>query len=109
MSRALMDSIHSRQSTFEIRTVGSGLNWTLIVPSLDLVATLNGRTPNSMNDAVSAAFTQNLFAAVTQEYVTCDGQVVNAPPSQVPVTPSVAGLRLMNAIPTSRFSSSPME
>lgn len=79
------------------RTLGSGLNWTLIVPSLDLVATLNGRTPNTLNDAVTAAFAQKLFAGVTQQYVTCDGQVVNAPPGQVPVTPTVTGLRLMNA------------
>ncbi len=96
--RSNADCFWGRQYPKDLyRTVGSGLNWTLIVPSLDLVATLNGRTPNSLNDAVSDAFAQKLFAAVRQEYVTCDGQVVNAPPSQVPVTPSVTGLRLMNA------------
>jgi CubicO group peptidase (beta-lactamase class C family) len=78
------------------RTVGSGLNWTLVVPSLDLVATLNGRTPNSMVNEVTDAFLQKLFAAVTQEYVTCDGRVVNGG-NNVPTPPTVTALQLMNA------------
>jgi CubicO group peptidase (beta-lactamase class C family) len=59
------------------RIVGSGVNIAFMVPSLDLVATLNGRTVTSMRDEVSRNFLQNLFAAVTQEYVTCDGRTVN--------------------------------
>jgi CubicO group peptidase (beta-lactamase class C family) len=78
------------------RTVGSGLNWVLVVPSLDLIATLNGRTPNSLANTVGEAFLQKLFAAVTQEYVTCDGRVVNGA-NNVPTLPSVTTLWLMNA------------
>jgi CubicO group peptidase (beta-lactamase class C family) len=63
------------------RTIGSGLNWTVIVPSLDLIATLNGRTPNSLATEVSQKFLQKLFAAVTQPYVTCDGRTINGPSS----------------------------
>jgi CubicO group peptidase (beta-lactamase class C family) len=70
------------------RTVGSGLNWTLIVPSLDLIATLNGRTPNSLTDEVTKKFLEKLFAAVTQPYVTCDGRTINGASSQSPVVPS---------------------
>jgi CubicO group peptidase (beta-lactamase class C family) len=79
------------------RTVGSGLNWTLVVPSLDLIATLNGRTPNSLTDEVTEKFLEKLFAAVTQPYVTCDGRTINGPSSQPPVVPSVTALTLMNA------------
>ena len=52
------------------RTTGSGQNWVLVVPSLDLLLTYNGRTPVSRK-------LETLFAAVTEPYVACDGTVVN--------------------------------
>ncbi len=59
------------------RTTGSGLNWVLVVPSLDLLLTFNGRTPRSKRDEVDRESLQRLFAAVTERYVACDGTVVN--------------------------------
>ncbi len=59
------------------RTTGSGLNWILVVPSLDLVMTFNGRTPDSKRKEVDRKSLELLFAAVTERYVTCDGRVVN--------------------------------
>jgi hypothetical protein len=78
------------------RTIGSGINVAFIVPSLDLIATLNGRTPNSLRDEVIANFLRKLFASVTQPYVTCDGRTINAapPPSG---SQKVMALRLINA------------
>jgi hypothetical protein len=76
-------------------STGSGLNIAFIVPSLDLVATLNGRFPNSIRDQVTSTFLRKLFGAVTQPYVTCDGRMMNGAPSSGP--PKVTTLRLMNA------------
>lgn len=59
------------------RTVGSGQNWMLVVPSLDLVLTFNGRTPASKKAEVDRVSLERLFAAVTERYVTCNGRVVN--------------------------------
>jgi PKD repeat protein len=59
------------------RTTGSGQNWVVVVPSLDLVATFNGRTPNSLAAEVDSASLSRLFAAVTEPYVACDGTLVN--------------------------------
>jgi CubicO group peptidase (beta-lactamase class C family) len=59
------------------RTTGSGLNWVLVVPSLDLLLTFNGRTPRSKRDEVDRESLQRLFAAVTERYVACDGTVEN--------------------------------
>ncbi|MBA3260758.1 MAG: serine hydrolase [Gemmatimonadales bacterium] len=58
-------------------TVGSGMNRAIVVPSLDLVATINGRLPNNRQEEVMRNFLQKLFAAVTQRYVTCGGRTVN--------------------------------
>jgi CubicO group peptidase (beta-lactamase class C family) len=59
------------------RIVGSGINIAYIVPSLDLIATLNGRTPNKIRDEVNRTFLQKLFASVRQPYRTCGGTLVN--------------------------------
>jgi CubicO group peptidase (beta-lactamase class C family) len=59
------------------RIIGSGVNLAFVIPSLDLVATLNGRTPNSLRNQVTDEFLRRLFASVTQQYVTCDGRVMN--------------------------------
>jgi CubicO group peptidase (beta-lactamase class C family) len=59
------------------RTTGSGQNWVLVVPSLDLLLTFNGRTPASKREEVDRVSLERLFAAVTQRYVACDGTVVN--------------------------------
>jgi hypothetical protein len=59
------------------RTTGSGLNWVLVVPSLDLLLTFNGRTPRSKREEVDRVSLERLFAAVTERYVACDGTVVN--------------------------------
>jgi CubicO group peptidase (beta-lactamase class C family) len=77
------------------RLVGSGVNLGFVVPSLDLVATLNGRTPNHLRDEVSAKFLQKLFASVTQQYTACDGTIVNGSGAATP--PKVTALTLMNA------------
>jgi CubicO group peptidase (beta-lactamase class C family) len=58
------------------RTTGSGQNWALVVPSLDLVLTFNGRTPKSFAAAIDTTSLNKLFAAVTERYVACDGTVV---------------------------------
>lgn len=58
-------------------TAGSGVNRAVVVPSLDLVATINGRTPSGLKDSVTAEFLRRLFSAVTQRYVSCDGRVMN--------------------------------
>ena len=72
------------------RTTGSGQNWALVVPSLDLVLTFNGRTPKSQATAIDSTSLNRLFAAVTERYVGCDGTVFNdaPPPSNAP--PSAA-------------------
>ena len=62
------------------RTTGSGQNWALVVPSLDLVATFNGRTPNTLAAEIDTVSLSRLFAAVTEPYVACDGTVVNGDP-----------------------------
>jgi hypothetical protein len=59
------------------RTTGSGMNWVLAVPSLDLLLTFNGRTPSSKGAEVDRVSLERLFAAVTERYVACDGTVVN--------------------------------
>jgi CubicO group peptidase (beta-lactamase class C family) len=64
------------------RTTGSGQNWALVVPSLDLVLTFNGRTPGSLASEIEQASLGALFASVTDRYVACDGTVFNdAPPA----------------------------
>ena len=59
------------------RTTGSGENWALVVPSLDLLLTFNGRTPKSKRAEINRVSLERLFAAVTQRYVACDGTVMN--------------------------------
>ena len=59
------------------RTTGSGMNWMLVVPSLDLLLTFNGRTPESKRAEIDRVSLERLFAAVTERYVACDGTVVN--------------------------------
>jgi hypothetical protein len=59
------------------RTTGSGQNWVLVVPSLDLLLTFNGRTPASKRAEIDRVSLERLFSAVTQRYVACDGTVVN--------------------------------
>jgi CubicO group peptidase (beta-lactamase class C family) len=59
------------------RTAGSGQNWALVVPSLDLLLTFNGRTPSRLAAEIEAQTLERLFAAVTERYVACDGSVVN--------------------------------
>ena len=76
------------------RIIGSGINIAFVVPSLDLVATLNGRTPNALRSEVTAEFLRRLFASVTQTYVGCDGRVVNGTSSGAR---SVASLQLIDA------------
>ena len=66
------------------RIIGSGINLAFVIPSLDLVATLNGRTPNALRDQVTAEFLRRLFASITQQYVTCDGQVMNGGSATAP-------------------------
>lgn len=61
------------------RTTGSGLNWVLVVPSLDLLLSFNGRTPERLRAEVDSASLAKLFAAVKEPYVACDGTVVNSP------------------------------
>ena len=59
------------------RTTGSGMNWVLVVPSLDLLLTFNGRTPESRRAEVDRTSLDLLFKSVTERYVACDGTVVN--------------------------------
>ena len=59
------------------RTTASGENWVLVVPSLDLLLTYNGRTPRSKRAEIDRVSLERLFAAVTERYVACDGSVVN--------------------------------
>jgi hypothetical protein len=49
----------------------------LVVPSLDLLLTFNGRTPASKRAEIDRVSLERLFSAVTQRYVACDGTVVN--------------------------------
>jgi CubicO group peptidase (beta-lactamase class C family) len=70
-------------------TTGSGVNRAVVVPSLDLLATINGRSPTSLKETVTAAFLTRLFASVTERYITCDGRVMN--------DQRVTGLTLINA------------
>lgn len=76
------------------RTTGSGQNWALVVPSLDLVVTFTGRTPNSLAAEIESASLSRLFAAVTERYVGCDGTVFNDTPQPV-----------VNAAPAAAYSS----
>jgi hypothetical protein len=46
------------------RTTGSGENWVLVVPSLDLLLTFNGRTPASKREEIDRTSLERLFAAV---------------------------------------------
>jgi PKD repeat protein/CubicO group peptidase (beta-lactamase class C family) len=66
------------------RTTGSGQNWVLVVPSLDMVLTFTGRTPKSLANAIDTLSLKKLFAAVTDRYVACDGTVINANPPPPP-------------------------
>lgn len=59
------------------RIIGSGVNTAFIVPSLDLIATLNRPTPNKLRDEIVRTFLQKLFAGVTQQYTVCDGRIMN--------------------------------
>jgi CubicO group peptidase (beta-lactamase class C family) len=59
------------------RTTGSGQNWVLVVPSLDLLLTYNGRTPASRKTEIDRESLKRLFAAVNERYVACDGSIVN--------------------------------
>jgi CubicO group peptidase (beta-lactamase class C family) len=59
------------------RTTGAGENWIIVVPSLDLLLTFNGRTPRSKRVEIDRVSLERLFSAVTQRYVACDGTVVN--------------------------------
>ncbi len=59
------------------RTAGSGQNWALVVPSLDLMLTFNGRTPSRLARAIEVEMLERLFAAVTEPYRACDGSLVN--------------------------------
>jgi CubicO group peptidase (beta-lactamase class C family) len=59
------------------KTTGSGVNWVIVVPSLDLLLTYNGRTPRSRSAEIERESLKRLFAAVTERYVACDGTVVN--------------------------------
>jgi hypothetical protein len=59
------------------RTIGSGQNWILVVPSLDLLLTFNGRTPKSKAAEIDRVSLDRLFRAVTERYVACDGTIVN--------------------------------
>lgn len=59
------------------RTIGSGQNWVLVVPSLDLLLTFNGRTPKSKAAEVDREAPARLFQAITQRYLACDGTTVN--------------------------------
>jgi CubicO group peptidase (beta-lactamase class C family) len=59
------------------RTTGSGQNWVLVVPSLDLLLTYNGRTPASRKAEIDRESLERLFDSVTDRYVACDGTVVN--------------------------------
>jgi CubicO group peptidase (beta-lactamase class C family) len=66
------------------RTTGSGQNWALVVPSLDLLLTFNGRTPSALATEIEVSSLEKLFAAVTARYVACDGTIVNDTPSNQP-------------------------
>ena len=69
------------------RTVGSGQNWVLVVPSLDLLVTFNGRTPSTLAAEIDSTSLSRLFEAVTEPYVACDGTLVNGdtgPPTNLP-------------------------
>ena len=70
------------------RTTGSGQNWALVVPSLDLLLTFNGRTPKTQATPIEINSLAKLFAAVTERYVACDGTIVpdDPPPSNTPPT-----------------------
>ena len=59
------------------RTTGSGMNWVLVVPSLDLLLSFNGRTPESKRAEIDRTSLDLLFKSVTERYVACDGTVVN--------------------------------
>jgi len=59
------------------RTTGSGQNWVLVVPSLDLLLTYNGRTPASRKAEIDRESLRRLFAAVTERYIACDGTVMS--------------------------------
>lgn len=73
-------------------TTGAGINRAVVVPSLDLVATINGRFRWSLKEQVTQSFLARLFAAVKDPYVTCDGRVVNDPAAS-----RTAGFTLIDA------------
>jgi CubicO group peptidase (beta-lactamase class C family) len=76
------------------RIIGSGVNIAFIVPSLDLIGTLNGRFANGKKDEISRAFLQKMFAAVREQYVTCDGRTVDPPPPPAAPPPATITLKV---------------
>ena len=96
-------------------TTGSGVTRAVVVPSLDLVATITGRTPTALKDSVTAEFLRRLFGAVTQPYVTCDGRVMNSlqvtgltlidADADRPIGPLTDGMTLdLSTLPTRRLN-----
>lgn len=73
-------------------TVGSGFNRAIVVPSLDLLVTVNGRSPNRMADEIGREVLARLFASVLDPYTTCDGRPVNGDS-----LPRVTGFTLIDA------------
>jgi hypothetical protein len=65
------------------RITGSGVNIAFVVPSLDLIGTLNGRFPNGKKDEINRTFLQKMFSGVREPYLSCDGRTVNPAPSPV--------------------------
>jgi CubicO group peptidase (beta-lactamase class C family) len=73
-------------------TVGSGFNRAIVVPSLDLLLTVNGRAPTELAPQMTVGVLDRLFASVLEPYTTCDGRVMNPD-----AAPRVVGLTLINA------------
>lgn len=73
-------------------TVGSGFNRAIVVPSLDLLLTVNGRAPTDLAPQMTVGVLDRLFASVLEPYTTCDGRVMNPGGA-----PRVVGLTLINA------------
>ena len=73
-------------------TVGSGFNRAIVVPSLDLLLTVNGRAPTALAPDMTVGVLSRLFASVLEPYTTCDGRAMNTG-----VAPRVVGLTLINA------------
>jgi CubicO group peptidase (beta-lactamase class C family) len=79
-------------------TTGSGFNQAFVIPSLDLVATHNGRTQSNLIEQATAIFLTKLFAAVKEPYVTCDGRTVSGDTASADTEePRVIALELINA------------